>query len=123
MAPPARPTCPDCGYDIFGVREPRCPECGRELSIIDFNPDYAPQHGASRRYERDGAVGGLAGVLILGALLAGMLWVAAQFLRYRVLPGAIAVIIAGLVIWFGIAVVFTGRSAWGWFRTRRRPHD
>jgi hypothetical protein len=105
---PARPACPVCGYDIFGVREMRCPECGRELSITDFNPDYAPRTGDSRRYERDGAVGGLAGVIVLMLLLLPMLWVAGQFARYRVMPGAVMLAIGGLVVWLGIAVVFTG---------------
>jgi ssDNA-binding Zn-finger/Zn-ribbon topoisomerase 1 len=30
------PTCPNCGYNLSGLRQCRCPECGKEYALDEL---------------------------------------------------------------------------------------
>jgi hypothetical protein len=114
------PVCPGCGYPIFGLREMRCPECGRALDVRDFSIDNAENRGDAAKYERTTAIGGVVGIVVLLALLAGMLFVIQPFLRFRLVPILFPLIIIGLVITLIGVAGQTMRSVWTLLKGRRK---
>lgn len=47
---PAAAKCPDCGYDLAGLKTPRCPECGKLVLKKSLRETFAED---SRRAARD----------------------------------------------------------------------
>lgn len=116
---PQGPLCPGCDYPIFGVRDMRCPECGRTLDVRDFNPENASHRGESQRYERNAAAGGVIGIVVVGGMLIGVIALVRYFMRYRVIPGFLLMVIGFLALLLVGVVLQTGQSMGAWFKGRR----
>ena len=113
------PTCPKCGYPIFGVRDMRCPECGRVLDVRDFDPSGAEHRGEARRYERHAAVGGLIAIVVVLILLAGVVTTVIYFMRFGVVPWILLIVFGALVVLLLGLLGQTGQNILEWFRGRR----
>jgi hypothetical protein len=117
---PFRAACPDCGYDIMGVRNMRCPECGRELSVLDFNPDTQPRTHEIRRYERNDLMAGSMGVVVLLLFFTPVALLVLSFARFGLIPLFPVLIGAVLLIWIVAMIGVTGRSLFSWATGKRR---
>jgi predicted RND superfamily exporter protein len=117
---PFRACCPDCGYDIMGVRDMVCPECGRALSVLDFNPDTQPRTHEIKRYERTDVIAGAMGVVVLLLFFAPVALLVLSFARFGFVPLLPVLIGVALLAWIVALIGFTGRSLFSWATGKRR---
>jgi hypothetical protein len=118
--PPSGPSCPACGYPIFGLRDMRCPECGRALDVRDFAIDRDESSAIQKKLRRDGRIGITAGLILLlipGALVALLAY---AFISYnRVPPCTVIAALVFFAVWIWRVLAWIGNEAMPSKRRRR----
>jgi hypothetical protein len=115
-----RPRCPKCGYDLLGVPDMRCPECGRPLHVSDFSIDGPEPGSEMKRYHRDGALGGLLGLVLIGLPLALVCVVIGAMARYGFVVREMVLLAVMLVVMLGAAIGLAVKSSWALARSSRK---